>query len=128
MRSASRELDPTLSLAVMAIDSGFTRSHQAPWAPRPDSGHDRCATRTSTRTWLQPRVLATAVTNLRVGVKVLQECIQRAWVAGACRRASSFISAAATCATTAAIRQGDADHALLKLVATAGPCPCHRPR
>lgn len=72
------KLDPTLILAVMAVESGFNPFAQSPVGAQ---GLMQVMTRVhSDKYELFGGKLAAfdPVTNLRVGVKVLQECIQRA--------------------------------------------------
>lgn len=72
------KLDPTLILAVMAIESGFNPFAQSPVGAQ---GLMQVMTRVhSDKYEVFGGKLAAfdPVTNLRVGVKVLQECIQRA--------------------------------------------------
>ena len=75
---ARAQLDPTLILAVMAIESSFN-----PFAQSPVGAQGLMQVMTRIHTDKYERVgghLAAfdPVTNLRVGVKVLQECIARA--------------------------------------------------
>ena len=75
---ARAKLDPTLVLAVMAIESGFN-----PFAQSPVGAQGLMQVMTSAHTDKFENFggkLATfdPVTNLRVGVKVLQDCIARA--------------------------------------------------
>lgn len=72
------KLDPTLILAVMAVESGFNPFAQSPVGAQ---GLMQVMTRVhSDKYEVFGGKLAAfdPVTNLRVGVKVLQECIQRA--------------------------------------------------
>jgi len=72
------QLDPTLILAVMAVESGFNPFAQSPVGAQ---GLMQVMTRVhSDKYELFGGKLAAfdPVANLRVGVKVLQECIQRA--------------------------------------------------
>ena len=72
------KLDPTLILAVMAIESGFNPFAQSPVGAQglmqvmTKIHHDKYENFGGKLTAFDP------VTNLRVGVKVLQECISRA--------------------------------------------------
>lgn len=72
------KLDPTLILAVMAIESGFNPFAQSPVGAQglmqvmTQVHHDKYANFGGKLAAFDP------VTNLRVGVKVLQECITRA--------------------------------------------------
>ena len=72
------KLDPTLILAVMAIESGFN-----PFAQSPVGAQGLMQVMTGVHSdkyeFFGGKLAAfDPVTNLRVGVKVLQECIQRA--------------------------------------------------
>ncbi len=72
------KLDPTLILAIMAIESGFNPFAQSPVGAQglmqvmTKIHHDKYANVGGKLAAFDP------VTNLRVGVKVLQECISRA--------------------------------------------------
>ena len=72
------KLDPTLILAIMAIESGFNPFAQSPVGAQglmqvmTGVHHDKYANFGGKLAAFDP------VTNLRVGVKVLQECIARA--------------------------------------------------
>ena len=72
------KLDPTLILAIMAIESGFNPFAQSPVGAQglmqvmTGVHHDKYANFGGKFAAFDP------VTNLRVGVKVLQECIERA--------------------------------------------------
>ena len=72
------KLDPTLILAIMAIESGFNPFAQSPVGAQglmqvmTQIHHDKYANLGGKRAAFDP------MANLRVGVKVLQECINRA--------------------------------------------------
>lgn len=72
------KLDPTLILAIMAIESGFNPFAQSPVGAQglmqvmTQIHHDKYASLGGMRAAFDP------MANLRVGVKVLQECISRA--------------------------------------------------
>jgi len=72
------KLDPTLILAIMAIESGFNPFAQSPVGAQglmqvmTQIHHDKYANLGGKRAAFDP------MTNLRVGIKVLQECISRA--------------------------------------------------
>ena len=74
----SSKLDPTLILAIMAIESGFNPFAQSPVGAQglmqvmTKVHGDKYETAGGTLAAFDP------MTNLRVGVKVLQECIKRA--------------------------------------------------
>jgi hypothetical protein len=77
-QGARAKLDPTLILAVMAVESGFN-----PFAQSPVGAQGLMQVMTGVHSdkyeSFGGRLAAfDPVTNLRVGVKVLQECIQRA--------------------------------------------------
>lgn len=75
---ARTKLDPTLILAIMAIESGFNPFAQSPVGAQ---GLMQVMTRVHTDKYDTVGGRLTAfdpVTNVRVGVKVLQECIARA--------------------------------------------------
>ena len=75
---AKAKLDPTLILAIMAIESGFNPFAQSPVGAQ---GLMQVMTRVHTDKYENFGGKLAAfdpVTNLRVGVKVLQECITRA--------------------------------------------------
>ncbi len=75
---AKAKLEPTLILAVMAIESGFNPFAQSPVGAQ---GLMQVMTKVHTDKYENFGGKLTAfdpVTNLRVGVKVLQECITRA--------------------------------------------------
>jgi hypothetical protein len=72
------KLDPTLILAIMAVESGFN-----PFAQSPVGAQGLMQVMTGVHSDKYQNFGGTLaafdpVTNLRVGVKVLQECIQRA--------------------------------------------------
>lgn len=74
----SSKLDPTLILAIMAIESGFNPFAQSPVGAQ---GLMQVMTKVHTDKYETAGGTLAAfdpVTNLRVGVKVLQECIKRA--------------------------------------------------
>ena len=75
---AKAKLDPTLILAIMAIESGFNPFAQSPVGAQ---GLMQVMTKVHTEKYdnFGGKLAAfDPVTNLRVGVKVLQECISRA--------------------------------------------------
>lgn len=74
----SAKLDPTLILAVMAVESSFNPFAQSPVGAQ---GLMQVMTRVHADKYQHfggPLAAFDPVTNLRVGVKVLQECIARA--------------------------------------------------
>jgi hypothetical protein len=75
---ARTKLDPTLILAIMAIESGFNPFAQSPVGAQ---GLMQVMTKIHSDKYESfggKHAAFDPVTNLRVGVKVLQECIQRA--------------------------------------------------
>ncbi|HSV35058.1 MAG TPA: lytic transglycosylase domain-containing protein [Ramlibacter sp.] len=119
------KLDPTLILAIMAIESGFN-----PFAQSPVGAQGLMQVMTGVHSDKYDNFggkLAAfdPVTNLRVGVKVLQECIQRA---GSVHAGLRFYVGAANL-------EGDggyadkvmAEHARLKQVATGRAVPLPQP-
>jgi soluble lytic murein transglycosylase-like protein len=75
---AKTKLDPTLILAIMAIESSFNPFAQSPVGAQ---GLMQVMTKIHTEKYEGfggDHAAFDPVTNLRVGVKVLQECIQRA--------------------------------------------------
>lgn len=118
---ARAKLDPTLILAVMAIESGFN-----PFAQSPVGAQGLMQVMTTVHTDKFESFggkLATfdPVTNLRVGVKVLQDCIARA----------GSVEAGLRLYVGAGNNEGDegyaakvlAEHARLQLVAAGKPVP-----
>jgi hypothetical protein len=119
------KLDPTLILAVMAVESGFN-----PFAQSNVGAQGLMQVMTGIHSDKYENFggkLAAfdPVTNLRVGVKVLQECIQRA---GSVQAGLKFYVGAANL-------EGDggyaekvmAEHARLRLVASGHPVPLAAP-
>jgi len=122
---ANNRLDPTLILAVMAIESGFN-----PFAQSPVGAQGLMQVMTGVHkdkydNFGGKHAAFDPVTNLRVGVKVLQECIQRA---GSLTAGLRFYVGAAN-------QEGDggyadkvlAEHARLKLVASGRSVPVAPP-
>jgi hypothetical protein len=119
------KIDPTLILAIMAIESGFN-----PFAQSSVGAQGLMQVMTGVHSAKYENFggkLAAfdPVTNLRVGVKVLQECIQRA---GSLQQGLKFYVGAANL-------EGDggyadkvlAEHARLKLVAAGRAVPLPAP-
>jgi soluble lytic murein transglycosylase-like protein len=75
---ARTKLDPTLILAVMAIESGFNPFAQSPVGAQGLMQVMTGVHRDKYENFGGKLAAFDPVTNLRVGVKVLQECIQRA--------------------------------------------------
>jgi hypothetical protein len=112
---AHDKLDPTLILAVMAVESGFN-----PFAQSPVGAQGLMQVMTGIHKDKYEHFggnLAAfdPVTNLRVGVKVLQECIQRAGSVEAGLR--YYVGAANTGDDGGYAEKVMAEHARLKLVA-----------
>jgi Transglycosylase SLT domain len=117
------KLDPTLILAVMAIESGFNPFAQSPVGAQglmqvmTNIHSDKYEGFGGRHTAFDP------ITNLRVGVKVLQECIRRA----------GSIEGGLKCYVGAANLKNDggygakvlAEHARLQLVATGRLAPAY---
>jgi hypothetical protein len=119
------KIDPTLILAIMAIESGFN-----PFAQSPVGAQGLMQVMTGVHSdkyeYFGGKLAAfDPVTNLRVGVKVLQECIQRA---GSLQAGLKFYVGAANL-------EGDggyadkvlAEHARLKMVASGRAVPLPQP-
>ena len=75
---AKTKLDPTLILAVMAVESGFNPFAQSPVGAQGLMQVMTGVHRDKYENFGGKLAAFDPVTNLRVGVKVLQECIQRA--------------------------------------------------
>ena len=120
------KLDPTLILAVMAIESGFN-----PFAQSPVGAQGLMQVMTGVHSDKYEnfggRLAAfDPVTNLRVGVKVLQECIQRA---GSLPAGLKFYVGAANMDDDGGYAaKVMAEHARLKLVAAGRAVPLPQPQ
>jgi hypothetical protein len=119
------KLDPTLILAVMAVESGFNPFAQSPVGAQ---GLMQVMTGVHKDKYLNFGGQLAAfdpVTNLRVGVKVLQECIQRA---GSLEAGLKFyVGAANTDDDGGYAAKVMAEHARLKLVAGGRNVPVTQP-
>ena len=119
------KLDPTLILAVMAVESGFNPFAQSPVGAQ---GLMQVMTRVHTDKYENFGGKLAAfdpVTNLRVGVKVLQECIQRA---GSIEAGLRFYVGAANLLDDGGYADKVlAEHARLKLVAAGRAVPLLTP-
>jgi hypothetical protein len=119
------KLDPTLILAVMAIESGFN-----PFAQSPVGAQGLMQVMTGVHSAKYENFggkLAAfdPVTNLRVGVKVLQECIQRS---GSLQAGLKFYVGAANMDDDGGYAgKVMAEHERLKLVAAGRAVPLPRP-
>jgi hypothetical protein len=115
------KLDPTLILAIVAIESGFNPFAQSPVGAQ---GLMQVMTRVHTDKYENFGGKLAAfdpVTNLRVGVKVLQECIQRA---GSLQAGLKFYVGAANSADDGGYADKVmAEQARLKLVAAGKSVP-----
>lgn len=119
------KLDPTLILAIMAIESGFNPFAQSPVGAQGLMQVMTGIHKDKYENFGGKLAAFDPVTNLRVGVKVLQECIQRA---GSLQAGLKFYVGAANL-------DGDggyadkvlAEHARLKLVAAGRPVPLPAP-
>jgi soluble lytic murein transglycosylase-like protein len=115
------KLDPTLILAVMAIESGFN-----PFAQSPVGAQGLMQVMTGVHqdkyeSFGGKLAAFDPVTNLRVGVKVLQECIKRAGSLEAGLR--FYVGAANTGDDGGYADKVMAEHARLKLVASGRSVP-----
>jgi hypothetical protein len=119
------KLDPTLILAVMAVESGFN-----PFAQSPVGAQGLMQVMTGIHKdkyeYFGGQLAAfDPVTNLRVGVKVLQDCIQRA---GSVEAGLKFYVGAANNEDDGGYAaKVMAEHARLKLVATGKNVPLPQP-
>lgn len=119
------KLDPTLILAVMAVESGFN-----PFAQSPVGAQGLMQVMTGVHSDKYENFggkLAAfdPVTNLRVGVKVLQECIQRS---GSLQAGLKFYVGAANMEDDGGYAgKVMAEHARLKLVAAGRAVPMPAP-
>jgi hypothetical protein len=115
------KLDPTLILAIMAIESGFNPFAQSPVGAQGLMQVMTGIHKDKYENFGGKLAAFDPVSNLRVGVKVLQECIQRA---GSLHAGLKFYVGAANL-------EGDggyaekvmAEHSRLKLVAAGRPVP-----
>jgi len=118
-------LDPTLLLAVMAVESGFN-----PFAQSPVGAQGLMQVMTGVHSDKYEnfggRLAAfDPVTNLRVGAKVLQECIQRA---GSVQAGLKYYVGAALLAEDGGYADKVlAEHARLQLVSQGRPVPIATP-
>jgi soluble lytic murein transglycosylase-like protein len=122
---ARMKMDPTLILAVMAVESGFN-----PFAQSPVGAQGLMQVMTGVHSDKYENFggkLAAfdPVTNLRVGVKVLQECIQRA---GSVQAGLKFYVGAANLPEDGGYADKVlAEHARLQQVAAGRPVPLVSP-
>ena len=119
------KLDPTLILAVMAVESGFN-----PFAQSPVGAQGLMQVMTGIHSdkyesFGGKLAAFDPVTNLRVGVKVLQECIQRA---GSLNAGLKFYVGAANLGDDGGYADKVmAEHGRLRLVATGRSVPVATP-
>ncbi|MCM2251294.1 MAG: lytic transglycosylase domain-containing protein [Ramlibacter sp.] len=122
---ADAKLDPTLILAVMAIESGFNPFAQSSVGAQ---GLMQVMTRVHSDKYENFGGKLAAfdpLTNLRVGVKVLQECIQRA---GSLQAGLKFYVGAANLGEDGGYADKVlAEHARLKLIAAGRSVPLAQP-
>ncbi|WP_048439262.1 lytic transglycosylase domain-containing protein [Caenimonas sp. SL110] len=122
---ARAKLDPTLILAVMAVESGFN-----PFAQSPVGAQGLMQVMTGIHkdkydNFGGKHAAFDPVTNLRVGVKVLQECIQRA---GSLHAGLKFYVGAANQADDGGYAEKVmAEHGRLLMVATGRAVPLAAP-
>lgn len=122
---AKTRLDPTLILAVMAVESGFN-----PFAQSPVGAQGLMQVMTGIHSDKYDHFGGSfaafdPVTNLRVGVKVLQECIQRA---GSIQAGLRFYVGAANLADDGGYAEKVlAEHARLQAVAAGRSVPLAPP-
>jgi hypothetical protein len=120
---AQTKLDPTLILAVMAIESGFN-----PFAQSPVGAQGLMQVMTHIHSdkyegFGGHRAAFDPITNLRVGVKVLQECIRRA---GSIEGGLKYYVGAANLENDGGYgAKVLAEHARLQLVATGRLAPAY---
>lgn len=120
------KLDPTLILAVMAIESGFNPFAQSPVGAQ---GLMQVMTQIHSDKYTNFGGKFAAfdpLTNLRVGVKVLQECIARA---GSLQGGLKYYVGAANLETDGGYAEKVlAEHARLQMVATGRPTQLMAPQ
>jgi soluble lytic murein transglycosylase-like protein len=114
-------LDPTLILAVMAVESGFNPFAQSPVGAQGLMQVMTGIHKDKYENFGGNLAAFDPVTNLRVGVKVLQECIQRAGSIEAGLR--FYVGAANTGDDGGYAEKVMAEHARLKLVASGRAVP-----
>jgi len=115
------KLDPTLILAVMAVESGFNPFAQSPVGAQGLMQVMTGVHKDKYENFGGKLAAFDPVTNLRVGVKVLQECIQRA---GSIESGLRFyVGAANTEDDGGYAAKVMAEHARLKLVASGHSVP-----
>jgi soluble lytic murein transglycosylase-like protein len=119
------KLDPTLILAIVAVESGFNPFAQSAVGAQGLMQVMTGVHRDKYENFGGKLAAFDPLTNLRVGVKVLQECIQRAGsVEGGLRH---YVGAAVSGEDGGYAGKVLAEHARLKLVATGRPVPIATP-
>ena len=119
------KLDPTLILAVMAVESGFNPFAQSPVGAQGLMQVMTGVHKDKYENFGGKLAAFDPVTNLRVGVKVLQECIQRA---GSLESGLRFYVGAANSEDDGGYAaKVMAEHARLKLVAAGRNVPLPMP-
>ena len=119
------KLDPTLILAVMAIESGFNPFAQSPVGAQGLMQVMTGIHKDKYENFGGKLAAFDPVTNLRVGVKVLQECIQRS---GSLHAGLKFYVGAANMDDDGGYAgKVLAEHARLKLVAAGRAVPLPQP-
>jgi hypothetical protein len=119
------KLDPTLILAVMAVESGFNPFAQSPVGAQGLMQVMTGVHKDKYENFGGKLAAFDPVTNLRVGVKVLQECIQRA---GSLEAGLKFYVGAANNEDDGGYAaKVMAEHARLKLVAAGRNVPLPQP-
>ena len=118
-------LDPTLILAVMAVESGFNPFAQSAVGAQGLMQVMTGVHKDKYENFGGKLAAFDPVTNLRVGVKVLQECIQRAGGVQAGLR--FYVGAALTGEDGGYAEKVMAEHARLKLVASGRHVPLPLP-
>ena len=122
---ARSKLDPTLILAVMAVESGFNPFAQSPVGAQGLMQVMTGIHKDKYENFGGKLAAFDPVTNLRVGVKVLQECIQRA---GSIEAGLKFYVGAAQLADDGGYAEKVlAEHARLRQVAAGRAVPLFNP-
>lgn len=119
------KLDPTLILAVMAVESGFNPFAQSPVGAQGLMQVMTGIHKDKYENFGGKLAAFDPVTNLRVGVKVLQECIQRA--GGIEAGLKFYVGAAISGEDGGYVEKVLAEHARLKLVASGRSVPLPQP-
>ena len=123
---AKTKLDPTLILAVMAVESGFNPFAQSPVGAQGLMQVMTVVHKDKYENFGGRLAAFDPVTNLRVGVKVLQDCIQRAGSLEAGLR--FYVGAANSEDDGGYAAKVMAEHARLQLVAAGRKVPVVEPQ